>query len=664
MKGRSHFFVYALVAFNIFPHVFDQPLWVVMASYTFLGWKLASDLTRVPQPGRWGTLFLAAAFTLLIVNQFGSFVGDEASTATLLIMASLKTFEMRGYRDVMVLTYLCYFLLMTKLISSQSIGMSVFMAVDVVLITGFMMMYHSPKDHGNWRKLLRRATTLAAWGLPLMAALFFVFPRFTANLWGKPKEAAARSGFSGQLQPGEISRLMLSDEPAFRVYFENGVGVPRRQLYWRGTVLTSSQGLTWTSGRFEAPEMKSSKFSLDEIVRYEIFLEPHGQKWLFTMDWPSALEMPNDPRGYSYRERGGRVFEARRELSSREYYTAYSQPISRVLEWQIPSGDYWVEVQEEDSPSTLRWARELRQKHKSEEAIVNEVLKVFERDFRYSLSPPKMKSLDEFLYENKIGFCEHYAAALGSILRWAGIPSRVVLGYQGGTYSFLSDYLLVRQLDAHAWVEYWNSERKFWVRVDPTSVVAPERLQLGAQDFNDQLLRNTGDSGDTALALNRWLSDDLRTRLFRIRMLFDQAEAAWMGFLIRYDFSYQQELFSRLGWGRIKRWQLLSLSALSLLVLAGFLSWRFSRQGRRMTPAQKLYSRLCQTLAQNGLPRRANEGPLSYKQRALQRFPSAQTELEEVFEGLIQMRYGTSEPQPASSFIWRQKLVDLSKSLR
>lgn len=642
-------FVYFLVGLNLIPHLFDMPVWVTGASFTFLAWRVATDFTRVPSPGKWGTIVIAVVFTLLIVNHYGTFIGDEASTATLLIMVSLKTFEMRGYRDLMVLTYLCYFLLMTKLIVSQSIGMTVFMVMDILLITAFMMMYHSPVLKQDWRKLLRKAGSLTLQGAPLILILFFVFPRFTASLWSKNNAATRLSGFSGQLNPGEVSSLVLSEEPAFRVYFSDFSVMPAK-MYWRGTVLTQSFGLQWRpSPVTQRPDYFRGTTPLHELIRYEIFLEPHGKKWLFALDWPVSLQSSDNKTERRYVSLAGKTYESRRSLAQREYYVGYSETESNLQTW-LPLSENeksrYLNVEGEDSPQALALAKDIESQHEGATGRVEALLQYFvENKFVYSLNAPQMSTLDEFLFEHRRGFCEHYAASFATLLRWAGVPSRVVVGYQGGTASFLSDYVLVRQLDAHAWVEYWYEPQNTWKRVDPTGVVAPERIQLGAQDFNERFLRASTGSGPTDMALNRWFSDDLKQSLFRMRMVFDQAEAAWMSLLLRYDFTYQQALFSDLGFDNVKRWQLFTFSGVGLVGLLIFVSLRLSRAKPSRPIAQRLYSQLCLVLAKEGLPRRANEGPLSYKSRALEAFPHLRQPLEAVFTEILTDRYGP--PQAA-----------------
>lgn len=660
-------YVYFIVALNLIPHVFDMPIWVVGASFTFLAWRIATDLTRVPALGKWGIISAGAISTLLVVNHYGTFIGDEASTATLLIMVSLKTFEMRTYRDIMVLTYLCYFLLMTKLIASQTIGMSVFMLVDIILITAIMMMYHSPSMKHNWRKLLRRSAWIALQGLPLLLALFFAFPRFTANLWAKDNRSTPLSGFSGQLNPGEVSKLVLSDEPAFRVYFSE-FAVPQQKMYWRGSILTQSSGLFWTrTSGSPFPDHARNPSPINELTRYEIFLEPHGQKWLFALDWPEELNATDDKRGFRYLKQTGKTYESRARLSQREYYVGYSQTEANLSKWLPLKGERRSELLEVQAvaPKAQSYIQSNFDESMSSEQKVAKLLRFFaEEGFVYRLSSPEMKNLDEFLFEHKAGFCEHYAAAMGSLLRWSGVPSRVVIGYQGGTSSFLSDYLLVRQKDAHAWVEFWSDNQQTWKRVDPTSVVAPERLQLGAQDFFDQILNPLDSQAGTDLALNKWFSDDLRRSFFRVQMVFDQAEAAWMSMLLRYDFTYQQELFSELGLGQVKRWHLFVMSLLILILLTLVFSWRLKKSSGSRPASQTAYWELCQVLARKGLSRRNNEPPGAFAQRAINSFPEHRQSLESLFEEVLRARYGPDQEIGFQVRPFRRKVEQLRTDLK
>lgn len=632
-------FVYGLVAFNILPHLSDLPLWIGLASFALLGWKIIVDRNFLPTPPKWLVMGLAVGLTLLIVNQFGSITGGEASAATLLIMASLKTFEMRGYRDIMVLTYLCYFLLMSKLIESQSLSMMIFMAVDVTLITALMMMYHSPHDEKRWTQLLKKSTSYFAWGLPLVLILFVMFPRFSASLWGKPKEAEARTGFSGQLQPGEISKLALSEETAFRVYFKDGLTPPFHELYWRGQVLNQSFGLSWSPGASQGPEIETDdELKYEGVSRYEIILEPHGQKWLFALDWPVELKSLRDSGRLRYEEKRGRIYESLRSLNNREHYEGVSVALSKNLKWVEPHTANMIHV-ETESPRAQQLALEFKAKATNSAQVVREILNYFARDFTYSLSSPSRGDLDDFLFEHRQGFCEHYAAATASLLRWAGIPSRVILGYQGGTSSFLADYLLVRQLDAHAWIEYWDFERATWIRVDPTSVVAPERIALGAQVYSERLAAQNEAGGEGDLGLGRLMGHEWKTRFFKLRMLGDQVESAWTGFLMRYDFNYQRELFAQLGLTNVHRWQLFFLAMAVIALLVIVFSWALGHVTSRQDLGGRLYAQLCSNLEKKGIKRWDNEAPLHFKNRVIQVLPEKKQELEQVFAEIIRFRY-------------------------
>jgi hypothetical protein len=317
------------------------------------------------------------------------------------------------------------------------------------------------------------------------------------------------------------------------------------------------------------------------------------------------------------------------------------------MKWRTPDPEIYLKVQDEASPRARQLALKLKAVSKNEADMVARILKMFrEGEFQYSLSVPQMSSLDQFLFSYKMGFCEHYAAATATLLRWGGIPSRVVVGYQGGTNSFLMDYILVRQLDAHAWVEYWDSARKFWQRVDPTEVVAPARLAMGAESFNDKYLQGSVEDLLAGVDLRRWFGDGLRSKLFRLRLVFDQAEAAWSSFLLKYDFTYQQELLSWLGWKGVKRWHLFALSFTCFIMVAFWASWRLARRARKKDWGQKLYERLCRKLTKKGLARGFAEGPLSYRNRALGAFPHHHQELAELFDEVLSFRFGPPDAKP------------------
>lgn len=652
MKKNQDQLLYLLVVFNIVPHINDLPYWITVASLTFVFWKFISDHSRIPIPGRWGILSLTLLTGLGVFNEFGNVIGNESSTAILILMAGLKTFELRSYRDSMVLTYLCFFLLMSKLIASQTILMTVYLGLDVILILALMRSYHASFDARNPKKLFLRSALLIGVSAPIILTLFFLFPRFSSG-FGTPKDSRGNvSGFSGEFKPGTISNLMLSEEPAFRAVFNSEVRLHSSQLYWRGLTLTESQGLNWSNPDkkvyISAPQIDegdnlSSSKGKESLIDYEIFLEPHGEKYLFALDWPIAVERPGQ-RMQLLEQNVLKNFRYRRVVDTKLYYRAQSQINSAEVDWSsdAPLLASYTKVEDKSSPEAWALAQEFRKQNQSSAFIVKLILDHFaESGFSYTLSPPPVETIDQFLFQTRKGFCEHYAGSMATLLRWAGVPARVVIGYQGGTDSVLQNYLLIRQLDAHAWVEYFDQDKATWVRIDPTSVVAPDRIQLGSQRFLDR--RGVGSAlgqGAAFAMIDQFLGAAIKSQYFRLQLFIDQAEMTWSSFLLKYDFSYQQKIFKDLGAKSLTRLHLLAYLAIAvaLFVLIAF-AWT-ARSGVPLTPSQKLYRLLLRRLKSKGFEKQISEGPKDFFARINQLNPELGQSVEPLFAALMALRYG------------------------
>lgn len=641
-------FVYFLVALNILPHSVELPRWIIALGLTFVLWKYASDHFRIPTPNRWTTPILGFLCGLGIFNEYGTVMGDEASASVLVLAVALKLFEVKKYRDIMIVTILCYFLLMSKLISSQSISMTIFMIVDLVLITSLLAMHHSPVDQGKAGALFRRSFRMALVSSPIVLGLFIVFPRFNLGIFNKTQRDLAEMGFSDRLDPGSISELMSSDQVVFRVRVIGDEQLSNSQMYWRGAVLADADGLRWNRGLAYVEKPPSSRaLDLSSLTQVEIHREPSGEKALFALDWPIRIEFPDDVRKMRVRHFNHQVFESRTEFIKREYYTVYANPIARNVNWERFDPQPFLALKNH-SDRVQGLAEELKKNSSGSTpaAYIDSIYKFYqENKFRYSLRNPEMKSLDDFLFDAKQGFCEHYAGATAYLLRMMGVPTRVVVGFQGGKKSLLGDYLLVRALDAHAWMEYWDEESKSWMRLDPTSIVAPARIAGGAEE----LLNDLGADPSSRQGLE-WLQKfagvQFMKNYFALQMLFDQVDASWSNFLLKYDFEYQKDVLAEMGLIGSARWILAGFSALFLVIFVGILLIVFSKSRTKGDPTSEIYWLLVRKLSKAGLKKQPTEGPLSLGERALLTFPAQKQSLEDAFTKILLYRYSGERPSP------------------
>ncbi|MCB0412120.1 MAG: transglutaminase family protein, partial [Bdellovibrionales bacterium] len=366
-------------------------------------------------------------------------------------------------------------------------------------------------------------------------------------------------------------------------------------------------------------------------------------------------EFPDIENGRGINVNSDKIFESSRRILRRTFYRGISHTISRNIDWVAPGKEY-LQVTAL-APKTEELAHKIQRESKTSRQVVQKILNLFSQGFLYSLSTTPMTSMDDFLFEKRKGFCEHFAGSMGTLLRLAGVPARVVLGYQGGTQSFLSDYLLVRQMDAHAWVEYWDLEDQTWIRVDPTSVVAPERLAMGAEAFASEYLATTEYQGNPGIGA--WVLQGWKPGWTRAQLVLDQIESSWMSFLLRYDFDYQQALLKKLGFVAINRWQLLSFSIGILALIVLLLSWRLTRVRPSKDLGVRVFERLRQKLEKKGLSRCGNEGPLGLKNRAVLQFPEGREKIAELFDEYMVLRYGSEGLDSISSKKLRRKIAQL-----
>lgn len=601
------------------PHADHLPLWVSALCLMLLGWRLYLAWSGNPLPPRWLLLGLTVASVCGIALSFRTLFGREVGVTLLILLASLKLLELKSTRDAMVLIYLACFIIITNFFYSQSITTAAFMLLSLLVI--FATWLHLQNPGLPLRPRLRLASMLLLQAIPLMLLLFMFFPRVQGPLWGLPQDAYAASGLSDSMSPGSISQLTLSDAVAFRVSF---AGRPPPQRYWRGPVLWDYDGSTWSRGR-PATRQPPQLSDLAEPLDYSVTLEPHNKPWLFALELPTQLSIPAwftsdfqllNPAPVNTRLR----YDVRSHLSYRANPEETAAQLRRAL--ALPAGY---------NPRARALAARWQAQYRSPEAILRAALDYYHQNgFRYTLEPPLLgrDAMDDFLFTTRRGFCEHYASSFVFLMRAAGIPARVVTGYLGGSFNELGGYYIVRQSDAHAWAEVWLEQRG-WLRVDPTSAIAPDRIENGLA---------------AALPDNAALPFLLRTQsplLHRLRMNLDALTNQWNQWVLGYDTERQFAFLTRLGMENIT-WQRLAIHLLTGLGLVlSLLAWLALRQlyPKQHDAAQKIWLALCRKLALQGWPRAAHEGPQDYVARLAAAHPAHAATLHDLARRYIALRY-------------------------
>ncbi len=537
-ERRDLLVLLAALAFIVAPHFTHLPWWATALLVVLWFWRVWLVLAQRPLPGRFAMLPLLAAAAAAVWLEHGTLLGRDAGVTFLLMLLALKLLEMRARRDVFVVVFLAFFILLTLFLFEQGVLVALLSLAGVLLLF-FVLVSVSLEDGDLHARVKARLVGLVFLkSVPLALALFVLFPRLDSPLWALPGDAdAARTGLSESMAPGSVGRLLQSEQIAFRVRFA-GALPPPAELYWRGPVLGVFTGRAWLGGG-EA-SAAAIEAAAQPIHEYTITLEPHRRDWLFALDLPVGLDGASE---LAPRLRADGQLVAGRAIGERVRYTLRSA--SRYRFGADPSALAPIEglrLPAGFNPRTLELAAQLRRDTAAQgaagnEALVREVLRRFrEQGFRYTLQPPPLgrHSVDEFLFDTRAGFCEHYASAFVVLMRALEIPARVVTGYQGGEFNPVDGFLTVRQSDAHAWAEVWLSGRG-WVRVDPTAAVAPERIERAAG------------AARAAAAGGAVFGERTFDLLRALRFQWEAIENGWNQWVLSYTPERQRELLRRLG---------------------------------------------------------------------------------------------------------------------
>lgn len=624
----------AVMALVLAPHALHLPAWESTAVMLVLAWRATAAWRSWALPPRAFKLLLALAGFAAVYASHGRINGQAAGVALLVLMLALKLTEMRSRRDVMTVVFLMYFVMVTHFLHSQELWTVLYLLACAIAITMVLIDAQHPRTPLPLRRSLRLGSVLVMQALPLMLLLFVLFPRIPGPLWGLPSDAgAARSGLSDSMSPGDVAALSLSDEVVFRVRFEGGAPPPSAR-YWRGPVFRHFDGRTWTAPPADTLDRRVPQIeALGEVVRYELTLEPQRERWLFALDLPDPRALPPRTR----LDAGGALVHERplteRRLVQGLAYTRYR--LDATLDAQQLQRDLVLPAQR--NPQTLALARRWREETPDPEQRVARALRMFrEQAFHYTLRPPRLgrQPVDEFLFDTRRGYCEHYASAFAVLMRASGIPARIVTGYHGAQANLFGGYHVVRQSDAHAWTEVWIQARG-WVRVDPTSAIAPERIERDTR----QALRG----GEAVPGL---LGDYQRWK-YRLEARWDSINARWNEWVLAYGPEVQMRFLERFGLADLQR-MILALTAgiTALLALVGLAALRRMRPAPMRDRALKLWQRAQRRLARAGYVQAPEEGPRDFMLRVMQREPQWSQSLRALLDAYLRLRYG-GEQNPA-----------------
>ncbi len=570
-------------------------------------------------PTRYIKYCLVALTIIVLYASFGRLIGLEPMVSLLVSGFSFKLIEMHQRRDALTVIYLAYIIAATQLLFSQTMSSALLVLAETVIITTALIGLNQSEGYRYPFKSLSTAGRLLLQAIPLMILLFLVMPRLGA-LWSVPSpQYSAKTGVSDSMSPGDISQLANNGDLAFRVSF-SGETPEHSQRYWRGLVFSRFDGRRWSQAQpFDYGKEKEwihwtgePRLSWEDQLRvrstkidYSIIMEPSQQPWLYAMEMPVS----ND------REVGlARNFRlvSRTPVTQRIQYQVTSYPDYQLEADSLPDWRYRYETRLPRSfnPKAIALAKKWYRESGSVQRYIQRLLSWYNREFIYTHNPPRLgkHTADEFLFTTKRGFCEHFASSFAIMMRAAGIPARVVAGYQGGEENPYQAYLLVHQYDAHAWTEVWL-QGEGWRRVDPTAAVAPQRIERGIQN----IIGRQEFLAESPLSLIRY--QNIRW-LNLLRLQLDRLDYLWHQNILEFDGDLQNAVLKRLL-GKVEPLRLvIALTSITTAVLL-MIAFNLARSGRSKTqpPSVKTYLRFCRKLGKLGFVRKPHESPTVFAER-------------------------------------------------
>jgi len=636
--GQRLPWVVAGLALAVLPHVPHIAVWTLLIAALATGARMMIEVKRWDLPPKWVRITLAFAALLGVAASYRTLNGIDAGTALLVVMAGMKLLETNSTRDLTVVVFLAYFALFAAFLYNQNLLLLPYMLFTAWLLTATLMRIHQTESMPV-RDAAGATAKMFLQALPLAVLLFLFFPRLPGQFWAVPAREKAMTGLSEEMTPGDVSELSLSSAIAFRVKFE-GNPPPPRERYWRGPVLHQFDGRTWR--RAGTPYTPQEVVSSGPTYRYRISVEPQERNWIFPLDMATGWN-----RERAYRTGDFQLFARQSQITVLTSFDLESNPqyvTTTELRKDLRHWDTFLPSTR--NVRTQELARRMREEAGSDEAFIESVLTRFRsEEYYYTLQPPALdaNAVDDFLFNTKRGFCEHYASAFTVMARAAGIPARIVTGYQGGEFNSMGGYFIVRQSDAHAWSEVWLNGRG-WQRIDPTAAIAPSRIEMGL----DAALSEAEDVPGRAFRSNAFFS--------KVRLAWDAANTFWNNEVVQFGEAQQRWLLEKLNFDDA-RWEYLVVALVLAMVgffvaLTAYLAWKFRPRSR--DPVAHVYEQLCRKLAKRGLPRLPHEGPNDYVDRVAQSRPDLAPQLTELRTVYVNLRYG---PTPLATQFSRLKFL-------
>ena len=646
---NSLIMIMAAFAMVILPHIYNISVWIIAASLACVIWRWLIFIGKTSFPSFWMKVALVSISAAAVVISEGITKNLETWAALLVMAFALKLLEMKTRRDAYVVVFLSYFIISVEFIFNNSMSIVAYELFAIGLVTAAMVGMNQFHTRVKPIESIKIASRILAQAIPLMVVVFIIFPRI-GPIWAiATPSQKARTGLSSEMTPGDIASLARSDEIVFRAIF-NEAPPSSKEMYWRGRVYANFEKGTWSQAiipkkhrnipRVYWGHNKNQGWFIPDLNNlekrsYTILQEPSFDRWLFGLDLAY-------PRTKSVGVMWDYRITSRAPIQTLFQYKIDTYPNAQLNTW-LPEflRIQTTSIDVEDNPRAVNFAQVIYAQSNSTEEFVNKILDhVRNQPYHYTLEPPILNrsgSIDQFWFDTRQGFCTHYAGAFVYIMRAAGIPARMVGGYQGGEINPLTGHTVVRQYMAHAWAEIWMPD-KGWTRVDPTAAVAPSRIQDGLSAALPE-----DDLSSLSAFTNARISGAMG--LGKIMYLMESLEHRWNLFVIGYNSNMQSDFLEKLL-GKVTMLKTALVLFAGALLSAAFVAITLLLQKGRKSrhPVIRIFQLFTTRVAKHGLQRNPQETPAQFIEKLGKQCGIQEKEYQPIISMLNNLLYNPSEP--------------------
>lgn len=625
LHPRTLILLLSSIALMVLPHFLHVRLPIMAFFFLLLTWRFIAIWKPQYLPSQLTVFCLLISGISLLVYMHSGIFGRDAGTMVFITALGLKLLEIKSQRDLYLISYLAFIVAASQFLYLQNIAMAAYILFVSISLLATLLSINGTSLKNT--QAIKKSAIILMQAIPLMIVLFIFFPRIETPRWSFLDENnQARTGLSDSLEPGSISKLSLSGEVVFRAKFKGKIP-PKQERYWRGPVFSYTDGKRWSASKnIYYQRFQDAVTYTGKAYDYSLLMEPQAKNWVFALDMPakysSALR-----QNVVYQLTTHKAFNKPAEYNISSYANYNTGYITKT--------EYKDNLQLHAQPAKRikQLVKKLGGFQQPAEQYIDNVLQHFNKEnFHYTLMPPilKDKPVERFLFESKAGFCGHYASAFVTLMRVAEIPARIVTGYQGGSYNPNGKFIEVRSANAHAWAEVWLQGRG-WVRFDPTSAIAPERINYGV-NIEQQIAQQAISFAPMQL------DSHSMSFLKSMRQLWSSADYSWQRWIINYSRSNQMDLLAGFGINTLKKLFYYFLGMVMFIsLITAFIVLRTRKN--KLSAEQILYQQACDKLAHLQLTKAPHEGANDFLQRVKQAAPQSAAAFAEITQRYIQIRY-------------------------